>query len=92
MKSTSPCLPDAVQTSLRDGLELNLWAAVAVATAFVSIRGDLERALDHIAFQIRIAHGIVWWGLIPAWFTAGRFVVVLFHLRHPPPGVAGGSR
>lgn len=49
-----------------------------------SIRGDLERALDHIAFQIRIARDIVWWGLIPAWFAAGLFVLVLFHLRQAP--------
>lgn len=49
-----------------------------------SIRGDLERALDHIAFQIRIARGIVWWGLIPAWFAAGLLVLVLFHLRQAP--------
>ena len=49
-----------------------------------SIRGDLERALGHIDFQIRIARGIVWWGLIPAWFAAGLFVLVLFHLRQTP--------
>lgn len=49
-----------------------------------SIRGDLERALAHIAFQIRMARGIVWWGLIPAWFAAGLFVLVLFHLRQSP--------
>jgi hypothetical protein len=49
-----------------------------------SMRGDLERALAHIAFQIRIARGIVWWGLIPAWFAAGLFVLVLFHLQQAP--------
>lgn len=49
-----------------------------------SIRGDLERALEHIVFQIRIARGMVWWGLIPAWFAAGLFVMVLFRLRQAP--------
>lgn len=48
------------------------------------IRGDLERALAHIAFQIRIARGIVWWGLIPAWLAAGLFVLVLFRLKQTP--------
>lgn len=49
-----------------------------------SIRGDLERALAHVAFRIRIARDIVWWGLIPAWFAAGLFVLVLFRLQQAP--------
>lgn len=45
-----------------------------------SLRGDLERALAHVDFQIRIARSIVWWGLIPQWVATGLWCVVFFHL------------
>ena len=49
-----------------------------------SIRGDLERALAHVAFQIRIARDILWCGLIPSWFAAGLFFLVIFHRQQVP--------
>ena len=54
-----------------------------------SLQGDLKRALDHIAFQIRIARSIVWWGLVPSWIAAVLWVVVLFHLKGAPAWAYG---
>jgi len=50
----------------------------------LSIGGDLERAIAHVGFQMRMAREIVWRGLIPAWSAAGLFVLVIFHLRQTP--------
>ncbi len=45
-----------------------------------TLRGDLDRALAHLEFQIRMARSIVWWGLVPCWFGASLGIVVLFRL------------
>lgn len=50
-----------------------------------SLQGDLDRALDHVGFQIRIARGIVWWGLIPALIATVLWIMVVFHLKDVPP-------
>ena len=49
-----------------------------------TLRGDIERALAHVDFQITTARNIVWWGIIPAWVAALLFVVALFHLKSSP--------
>lgn len=46
-----------------------------------SLRGDLERALDHVDFQIRIARSIVWWGFVPAWIAMVLWMIVAMHLK-----------
>ena len=45
-----------------------------------SLRGDLDRAIAHVDFQIRIARSILWWGLIPQWVSAGIWCAVILHL------------
>lgn len=54
-----------------------------------SLQGDLDRALAHVAFQIEISRGIVWWGLLPSWFAAGLCVIVFFHLKGAPALIYG---
>jgi hypothetical protein len=61
MKASSPCLPDAVHMSLRDGLKQNLWAAVAVAAAFAS---RLWLKSDELAGPLRVL--VAWLPLVPA--------------------------
>lgn len=61
MNSTSPCLPEAVQLSLRDGLKLNLWAVVAVAAAGGSRLGLTS---DELAGPLRVL--VAWLPLVPA--------------------------
>jgi hypothetical protein len=46
-----------------------------------SLRGDLDRALDHVGFQIRIARSIVWWGFLPAWVATVLWIVVFLRLK-----------
>jgi len=50
-----------------------------------SLRGDLDRALSHVEFQIRMARSIVWWGLVPCCLGAYLCIVVLFHLKDADP-------
>lgn len=45
-----------------------------------SLRGDIERALARIGFQIKIAKNIVWWGFIPVYAAITLWVLVLFRL------------
>src|SRR5262249_40100245 len=49
-----------------------------------TLRGDIERSLAHLDFQVTTARNIVWWGIIPAWVAALLFVVSLFHLKSAP--------
>lgn len=50
--------------------------------AFAStIRGDLDRAVGHVEFQIRTARGIVWWGFVPAWLAMVLWMAVMLHLK-----------
>lgn len=51
-----------------------------------SLRGDLDRAVGQIDFQIALAKDIVWWGLVPIWIASTLWVATLFHL-----GNASGS-
>jgi hypothetical protein len=46
-----------------------------------SLQGDVERALDHANFQIRIARSIVWWGFVPAWIAMVLLMAVALHLK-----------
>ena len=46
-----------------------------------NLRGDIERALAHLDFQVATARNIVWWGILPAWVAATLWVVALFHLK-----------
>jgi hypothetical protein len=49
-----------------------------------SLRGDIDRSLARVAFQIKIAQGIIWWGFIPVWVAAALWVAVLFRLMAAP--------
>ncbi len=49
-----------------------------------SLRGDLERGLSQIEFQLAMARRIVWWGLIPLWLAAALWVLVIIHLVAAP--------
>lgn len=49
-----------------------------------SLRGDIDRSLAQVAFQIRIARGILWWGLIPVWISVGLWVFTVFRLSGSP--------
>ena len=49
-----------------------------------SLRGDLERTIAQTDFQIAMAKGIVWWGLIPVWVAGALWVAALFHLEAAP--------
>jgi hypothetical protein len=49
-----------------------------------SLRGDIDRALARVAFQIKIAKGIVWWGFIPAYAAVTFWVLVVFRLSAGP--------
>jgi len=61
MKSTSTCVPDAVQMSLRDGLKQNFWSVVAVAAAFAS---RLWLKSDELTGSLRVL--VTWLPLLPA--------------------------
>lgn len=54
-----------------------------------SLRGDLDRALAHVAFQIDISRNVAWWGLLPSWFAAGLGVLLIFHLKAAPAWAYG---
>jgi hypothetical protein len=56
-----------------------------------TLRGDLDRALAHLEFRIRMARSIVWWGLVPCWLGASLAVVVLFRLREASLSSLAGS-
>jgi hypothetical protein len=45
-----------------------------------SLRGDIERALARLDFQIKIAKDIVWWGFIPVYAAVTLWILVLFRL------------
>ncbi len=49
-----------------------------------TLRGDIERALDHTDFQVATARNVVWWGIIPAWAAGTLWVGALFHLKSAP--------
>jgi hypothetical protein len=59
-----------------------------VETFDSSLRGNLERALSQTNFQIALARGIVWWGLVPVWLAGVLWVVTLVHLKAAPPAWA----
>ena len=50
-----------------------------------TLRGDIERALAYLDFQVDTARNIVWWGILPAWAAATLWVLALFHLKGAPP-------
>ncbi len=50
-----------------------------------SLQGDIERGLDQLEFQIRIARSIVWWGFVPVWIACALWIVVVFHLKDVKP-------
>jgi hypothetical protein len=54
------------------------------ATFESTLRGDLNRAIARVEFQIQIARGILWRGFVPVWMAAGLWVVVVFRLTAAP--------
>lgn len=49
-----------------------------------TLRGTLERALSQTEFQVAMARGIIWWGLLPVWVASTLWVLVLLHLSAKP--------
>jgi hypothetical protein len=49
-----------------------------------SLRGDIDRALARVEFQIKIAKGIVWWGFVPVYAALLLTLLVLFRLWFEP--------
>lgn len=56
-----------------------------------TLRGDLDRALARVEFQIKVARGLVWRAQVPAWIASGLWVFVIYRLSVPrSPGWAFG--
>ncbi|ATC65591.1 hypothetical protein CMV30_17465 [Nibricoccus aquaticus] len=51
-----------------------------------SLRGDLDRAIAHTDFQIRVARSSVWWGLVPQWVATCLLGLVVFSLSELSAG------
>lgn len=49
-----------------------------------TMRGDIDRALAQVGFQIRVAEGILWRGFVPVWVAAALWVAVVFRLTDAP--------
>ena len=53
-----------------------------------SLRGDIDRSLARLEFQIKIAKDIVWWGFIPVYAAVTLWTFVLFKLSAGPARAA----
>ncbi|MBS0660503.1 MAG: hypothetical protein JSR82_19960 [Verrucomicrobia bacterium] len=59
--------------------------AQAGETFDADLRGEIQRSLARLEFQISHARSVVLRGLVPVWVAAGLWVVVLFRLVDSPP-------
>jgi hypothetical protein len=49
-----------------------------------SLRGDIDRALEQVQFQIKVATDIVWRGFVPVYAAVSLWVFVVFRLSAGP--------